>query len=257
MPQTQRYKHKQYSLQHQLNDKDKLIMHNFNIPPSQRRQTPQVTKLELELESKPAKYRTDTDYSNSDSNLNLLAKKLILKSVPAFNEVVTVNNFEFLNDLSNITLNKQVKKELVSSLINLDYLNINKCIAFVDSDWATASELTSNAFISILLTYGGTSRIITTANEFLNKYPSYTLNESLTDSASVSTSYTKLYFSDNSDNSLKAATKRYEALIDKALLVIKDDISNAVASFRTAKLAEITAMEQAEANRTKLKKMLG
>ena len=81
-------------------------MHNFNIPPSQRKQTPQVTKLELE--SKPAKYRTDTDYSNSD--LNLLAKKLILKSVPAFNEVVTVNNFEFLNHQSNIKLNTKTKK---------------------------------------------------------------------------------------------------------------------------------------------------
>ena len=255
MPQTQRYKHKQYSPQHQLNNKDNLIMHNFNIPPSQRKQTPQVTKLELE--SKPAKYRTDTDYSNSD--LNLLAKKLILKSVPAFNEVVTVNNFEFLNHQSNIKLNTKTKKELITSLINLDYMNINKCAAFVDDEWnkATASELATNAFISILLTYGGTSRIITTANSFLNMHSSYVLNESLTDSASTSTSYTKLYFSDNSDDALKASTLRYETLISKAFLVIKNDISNAVASFRATKLEEIAASEQADANRIKLKEMLG
>ncbi|PSU88913.1 hypothetical protein C0W42_11285 [Photobacterium kishitanii] len=228
-------------------------MNNFNIPPSQRK--PNTSSTELDLQ--PAKYRMDITYSKSDTDLNLLTKKLILKFVPEFNEVVTVNNFEFLNDLSNISLNKQVKKELVSSLITLDYLNINKCIAFVDSDWTTASDLYSNGFISILLTYGGTSRVITTANEFLNKYPSYILNEGLTDSASVSASYTKLYFSDNSDSALKAATKRYEALIDKALLVVRDDISNAVACFREVKLAEIKAMEQAEANRIKLKEMLG
>ncbi|MGR5461475.1 hypothetical protein ACPV5G_00805 [Photobacterium damselae] len=206
-------------------------MNHFNIPPAQRK----LNVSPIELKSKPTKYRTDTTYSKSDTDLNFLTKKLILKLVPAYNEAVTVDNFEYLNNLSNITLSKQTKKEVITSLINLD----------------------SNAFISILLTYGGTSRVITTANEFLNKHSSYTLNESLTDIASTKSSHSKLYFSDNNDSALKAVTKRYEALIDKALLVVKDDISKAVATFREVKLAEIKAMEQAEANRTKLKEMLG